>query len=106
MKEDSLWTEDNEILHIYSPQYYHCDVKIVGTLKALEKLRDQLNEILKYNQEHSGGILATNDYLVNDGEGYELTVELRRAEWMEMEPQPYTDTKACPGSYLNKKGDK
>lgn len=97
----SYWTEDIEILHIYSQPWYHQEARIIGTRKGLEKLRDQLDEVLKYNCIHPGGITTNENYFVNDGEGYELEIEVIPAKDIDNEPEPYTDIEACPGSFLN-----
>lgn len=62
-------------LHIYGQYTYHDDVEISGTKGSLEKLRDALNCAL------DKGYYSFED-TVNDGEGYEIYVNMLSEEEM------------------------
>ena len=72
------------ILHIYGPYAHHDDVLIVGTQKALERLRAALTEAL------DGGRGETTRFFVNDGEGFALEVRLETEGALDRYVPPYS----------------
>lgn len=70
-------------LHIYAQYTYHDDAEIVGTKESLEKLRDALNRTL------DKGYYSFEDE-VNDGEGYEILINMLTEDKMMEQNPPYT----------------
>lgn len=69
---------DPELLHLYAGPSFHSDGFIVGNRKALERLRDALNEVLKSEDEQA---TATVKAFTSDGEGYDAIVIRQDSNW-------------------------
>lgn len=64
----------DKLLHIFGQGAPHDDVEIVGNREALEELRKTISEALH-------GVPYSMEASVNDGEGYEITVQLLEGDW-------------------------
>lgn len=80
------------MLHIYGQEYWHCDVRIVGTREDMERLRDQITLALKPGHAPNAEL-----YFPNDGEGY--SVKIAVATEAEIRKLPHTYHDECCGPY-------
>ncbi len=83
-------------LHLYAQPSQHTDAWVVGTLDALQALRDAIDAALVTGQASSMSAYA------NDGEGYVLVVLPRTKEELDALTTPYTEDFAHPSEPAGK----
>ncbi len=87
--------KDIRLLHIYSQYCWHADSYIVGNRRALEQLRDIINQAL----EKGFSFTPNSDCpFVVDGEGYQVVVIRNDAPWGDPKWEltwPYAADYAC-----------
>jgi len=82
-------SDPNKCLIVYGQEFQYNDVLVMGTREALVRLLRQLGDMLEEHKNNS----KSDDFFVNDGEGYYLRfVVVSEAEYSQL-PEPYTD--AC-----------
>lgn len=62
------------VLHVHGQEYWHDDVIIIGNGQALAALRELISLALARNS-------ASSEFTVADGEGFNLSVQLRAASF-------------------------
>ncbi len=66
-----------KLLHVFGQGSWHEDVLLVGNRPALTRLVQMLQFVLRSNADKAND----NSFWVNDGEGYEVRVELHEGDW-------------------------
>ena len=80
---------DDKVLHIYGQGFWHDEATISGSPASLTKLRDAIDQALKYGYGEA-------DFFVNDGEGYSVHIaSFEPGEGLQDIPVPYTSD--CTG---------
>lgn len=74
-----------DILHVFGPDSPHSTVHIVGSLECLNQLIGQLQQVVETGDK------ATREFYVNDGEGYDLVVNVIPKGYENELLPPYTD---------------
>lgn len=74
------------MLHVYSQNSPHDSVFISGTRESLEKLRETLDNILTEDLK-----FGAYEEFTNDGEGYNVHIDLLSEEQMNKMAVPYSD---------------
>lgn len=78
MSDDEAWC------HIYGQHSWHSPVRIQGTRKALEAIRDAIEAALETGMDGEARNLFSTD-----GEGYSVDVQIRNYEFLEETYLPY-----------------
>ena len=78
-------TEKPHCLHIYGQKRWHYTAKIVGTPEAIAQLAEQLRMA-------SIDGYALGEYMVADGEGYQVVCQVVGQQGMDRMRRPYTGT--------------
>jgi hypothetical protein len=73
-------------LHVYTQSAPHDSLFICGTRESLEKLRETLDNILTEDLK-----FGVYEEFANDGEGYNVHIDLLSEEKMEQMTVPYSD---------------
>ena len=77
------------ILHCYGPDAHHDPVHLVGTRRALVQLAHQILGACAYYKEPRAEGYEPQEFLTNDGEGFEVKVHCVSEEQMERYALPY-----------------
>lgn len=77
--------KDVPVVHVYEHYSDHCDVIILGNRKGLLALYDAIGNALT-TMDGKG----TTEVYVNDGEGYDLEIQVVDEKEIDNLPVPYT----------------
>ena len=84
-----MTTKEPPVIHIHAQEAWHDEAYLVGNRKALEKLKELIEQALKNENT------ANSVFYVADGEGFDLHVVLDDNDWQSESWQkaelPYRD---------------